>query len=380
MTNQSAIAKQKNNSDLQVKINELEKLVETISKGKYMWESTFDAIASPVMIVSEDYQIQRANKAAAFDAHVNVREMIGKKCYEVLAGFDQPCENCPLKNSLENLDSNQSLLDTFPQNQKRYEVSSYPVKNVEGKWEVVLSYRDVTEEKALQGQLLRSEKMAAIGKLAGGVAHEINNPLGGILAFTQLVMRDLPEDHISQNDLKQIEEATLRCKGIVQNLLDFSRQQETDVFSPTSLNEVVKKVIPFVSVQIKKDPLDVVTDLADDLPMIHGSFQKLEQVMLNLIANAAQAMKGVDGLLRINSFADKKNKKVILEISDNGCGITPENLDRIFDPYFTTKDQGEGTGLGLAISYGIIEEHQGEIKVSSELGIGTKFTLKFPIN
>lgn len=363
--------------NLRKRVQEQEELIQTISRAKFMWESTFDAIASPVTIISKDYEIKRANQFSAQVSNIDVRSMIGTKCYVTLAGRDSPCAHCPLQTTIENQLPHQGTLDVFPKSKKQYEVSSYPLQNMEKEWEVVLSYRDITEEKQLQKRLVHNEKMAAIGKLAGGVAHEINNPMGGILAFTQLIMRDLDDNHQAQEDLKQIENAALRCKSIVQNLLDFSRQQETDVFSPTDINQVIRRVLPLVSIQTKGDQIEIIENLDENLPFINGSVQKLEQVYLNLVTNAVQSMGG-EGKLTVRTYVDHHRSKVVSEIIDTGVGIPSTNLERIFDPYFTTKQQGEGTGLGLSISYGIIQEHNGDIKVESEVGVGTKFMIEFP--
>lgn len=362
------------------KIKELEELVETISRGKYMWESTFDAITSPVMIVSSDYVIERANLAAAKAANMDVRQMVGTTCYEKLAGFSEPCHGCPLEKTLKAKESFFHTLEPFAKSGRQYEVNVYPLKSMDKSRQAVLHYHDITEEKKLQRQLLQSEKMAAIGMLAGGVAHEINNPLGGILAFAQLAMRDLASDHATQKDLKEIEEAALRCKRIVQDLLDFSRQNKEEVFGPVQLNDVIKKVMPLIQVQARTSQIDVETHLTSPLQAICGNFHKLQQVILNLVTNAYQAMKSKGGgRLTLKTYSPKNEKKVYAEVSDTGPGIAEGHLEKIFDPYFTTKNQGEGTGLGLSISYGIVQEHGGQIDVKSTFKKGTTFVLSFPI-
>lgn len=360
------------------KIQELKDLVEKISRGKYMWESTFDAITDPVMIVSEDYKIQRANLAAANKAQMDVRKMIGTQCYESLAGFTSPCRGCPLSNTLKVQKSHSQTLDRFFKTEREYHVHAYPLYRDATRREVVLHYRDVTDERELQSQLVHSEKMAAIGTLAGGVAHEINNPLGGILAFVQLVMRDLGSDHPCHHDLKEIEESALRCKRIVQDLLEFSRQNRDDTLGPVQLNEVLKKNLLLVSVQANANRIEIIQNLAPSLPLIRGNFHKLQQVFLNLITNAYQAMdKG--GRLTLKTYADSDLNRVVAQVIDTGTGIPEEHLDKIFDPYFTTKKQGEGTGLGLAITYGIVQEYLGRIDIKSQKGKGTTFSLSFPV-
>lgn len=359
------------------KIAELEALIRTISMGKYMWESTFDAITNPVMIVSPDYKILRANRAAARAAKVDVRKITGTICYQTLAGSDKPCPGCPLSSTLKTNTAHVSSLEPFKKSGHQYQVNAYPILPSQNGQEVVLHYRDVTEEKDLQRQLMHSEKMAAIGMLAGGIAHEINNPLGGILAFAQLAMREIPTSHEAQSDLKEIEEAALRCKRIVQDLLDFSRQNRDEVMVEVDLNETIRKIVPLLQVQARTSRIENVIQLGDNLPPLRGSFHKLQQVFLNLVANAYQAM-GKGGVMKLATYFDARKHRVCAEVSDNGPGIPTDHLDKIFDPYFTTKDQGKGTGLGLSITYGIVQEHRGKIEVKSGKGAGTQFLLSFP--
>lgn len=362
---------------LSQKIAELEKLVQTISLGKYMWESTFDAISDPVLIVTQDYKVARANLAAAKNSGSHVRELIGQNCFEKFAGFEKPCVGCPLQKSIQTSAPQSCELKAFKNGGKRYQVQAYPLQHAhEEVSQTILYYRDVTEEKALQQQLLHSEKMAAVGTLAGGVAHEINNPLGGILAFTQLVLRDLGREHSSYTDLKHIEEATLRCKKIVQDLLDFSRKEREEEMTSVDINEVIGKVVPLVAMQAKAVGVQIIAKLAEGMPPVRGHVHKLQQIFLNLLNNACQATKN-GGDVVIATRLNGGSVQVI--VSDKGVGISPDIIGKIFDPYFTTKPQGEGTGLGLSITYGLVREHQGIIDVKSSLGQGTTFTVELPV-
>ncbi len=359
-------------------IVELKELIETISRGKYMWESTFDAITDPVVIISSDYTIQRANRAASRISKMDVRELNGTRCYETLAGFTSPCTGCPLPSTLKRQTDHSGDLPRFLKSSRQFHANAYALRDRDpaDNLRAVLHYRDVTEEKELQHKLLHSEKMAAIGTLAGGVAHEINNPLGGILAFTQLIMRDLGPDHVNYQDLKEIEEAAMRCKQIVQDLLDFSRQNREENMEPLQINDVINKVLTLVQVQARTSRVEMITDLTSNLPKIRGNFYKLQQVFLNLITNAYHAMKE-GGTLTVKTYPTEGGK-VGASVADTGTGI-PENIqDRIFDPYFTTKDHGQGTGLGLSITYGLVREHEGAIEVKSQEGKGTVFELSFP--
>jgi two-component system, NtrC family, sensor kinase len=357
---------------------DLERLLEVVSRGKYMWESTFDAIGDPVMIVNDRYQIERANRAAAKAADIDVRHMIGKTCYQLLAKRDKVCPGCPLQQTLDGLEPHPVTIEKFTDD-KVFQVSSYPLNyQVTEHNAVVHHYRDVTEERKLHRMIAQTEKMAALGMLAGGVAHEINNPLSGILAFTQLLQRDLTSDSPMQDDLKEIESAALRCKAIVENLLNFSRQTKSSDRSPIDINKTIEAILPLFRLKLKLMQVEVETFYADNLEPVFGNAAQIQQIVLNLIGNAADAMSE-GGVVKLTTEKDARNKVVEIKVNDTGMGIKPDHINNIFDPYFTTKTVGNGTGLGLSISYNIIQEHQGDIKVESQVGKGTTFTICLPI-
>jgi PAS domain S-box-containing protein len=225
-------------------------------------------------------------------------------------------------------------------------------------------------------QLLHSEKMASLGKLAAGVAHEINNPLGGILIYASMMLEETPKEDERRKDLQQIVEQTLRCKEIVKELLEFSRQAK-DRQALIDLNRTLNQALSILEHQAMFHNIQVVRDFDPDLPQLPGDSGQLSQVFINLIVNAADAMKEKGVLTLKTQYAPDKNQAVI-EIQDTGCGIPEENLPRIFDPFFTTKEVGKGTGLGLSTAYGIIKQHQGEIQVESTMGTGTTFRIRLP--
>jgi two-component system NtrC family sensor kinase len=226
-------------------------------------------------------------------------------------------------------------------------------------------------------QLVSSEKMASLGKLAAGIAHEINNPLGGILIYSSLMMEDLPEGDSKRGDLARIVQEASRCKDIVKSLLEFARQTEPKM-EPTDINRAVTDGLFFLENQALFHNVKIVKNLDPFLPFVRGNASQLKQVLINIIVNAAEAMHG-NGTLTIASSTSSDRKWVALEFTDTGEGIKEENLTRIFDPFFTTKDVGKGTGLGLSTSYGIVESHGGKIRVKSEVGEGTTFTIELPI-
>ena len=236
-------------------------------------------------------------------------------------------------------------------------------------------------EKKLQEthlQLVSSEKMASLGKLAAGIAHEINNPLGGILIYSSLMMEDLPEEDPRRGDLVRIVQETGRCKEIVKSLLEFARQTEPKM-EPTDINRAISDGLFFLVNQALFHNIQIVKKLDSFLPFVQGNAGQLKQVFMNIIVNAAEAMHG-NGTLTITTFRAPERKTVFVEFADTGEGIPQENLTRIFDPFFTTKEVGKGTGLGLATSYGIVEDHGGKISVKSQVGKSTTFTIELPIH
>ncbi|MFQ5498466.1 MAG: ATP-binding protein [Candidatus Zixiibacteriota bacterium] len=243
-----------------------------------------------------------------------------------------------------------------------------------------------------QAQLIQSEKMGAIGQLAAGVAHELNNPLGGILGYAQFALEKIGKvspETIGQKDidkylryLSDIETQARRCKQIVQNLLRFSRSSHAQEFEVIDLNCVIDETRTFIEHQMSMNQVQLRMDLDPDLPKIAGSAGQLQQVLTNLLINALHASPPDSEILvvtRCSPALGEFGGTVEIQVCDHGCGIAPENLMKIFEPFFTTKDVGKGTGLGLSVSYGIIRDHGGEIKVESVQSKGTTFTIILPV-
>lgn len=233
-------------------------------------------------------------------------------------------------------------------------------------------------EKALkdaQAALVQSEKLAAFGQLGAGIAHEIKNPLAGILGLTQLSKRKLNQEEPIYKNLAIIEKETNRCTTIIQNLLKFARQEKVE-FESVDLNQVAQDAMAIVEHQLEMNKVRLERNLADTLPSIHGNANQIQQVLINLMINAQQAMEGRAGTVTVSTQASGGRVHVV--VRDNGPGIPGEIKAKIFEPFFTTKAVGKGTGLGLSVSYGIVKEHQGEIRVESRLDEGTTFLLTFP--
>jgi two-component system NtrC family sensor kinase len=237
-----------------------------------------------------------------------------------------------------------------------------------------LKDRDDRLQKAFQ-RITSTERLASLGQMAAGVAHEINNPLGGILLYSNLVLEEMDPDHASRKNMEKIIYQTERCKKIVQNLLDFARTPSGDM-EPLRVNKVILTSLNLIKDQSIFQGIDVKTDLMDNLPLVMGDLSRLEEVFLNLFINAVDAMEG-RGKIKISSRISSTGM-VKIYITDTGKGIDKSYLPHIFEPFFTTKEPGQGTGLGLSITYGIIQKHGGFIDVESEPGKGTTFIITLP--
>jgi two-component system NtrC family sensor kinase len=245
-----------------------------------------------------------------------------------------------------------------------------------------LEERDKRRRAESENRLLQSEKQASVGRLAAGLAHEINNPLTGILTFTRILQRSRSIGDKDRDHLQKIAESTVRVRNIVKGLLDFSRQTELDQ-EPTDINRLVRSVISAMENHALIKGVTLEFNPREDLPMITLDRNQFQSVVINLIINALDATEQ-GGTIRAStgisvSASDTGQKAVEISIADTGCGIPQENLDKLFEPFFTTKEVGKGTGLGLAVSYGIVQRHGGTIRVQSEVGRGTTFTIWIPV-
>ncbi len=229
--------------------------------------------------------------------------------------------------------------------------------------------------KELYGQLVQSEKMAAFGALGAGIAHEVKNPLAGILGITQLSLRGVESGHPLEKNLHIIEKETKRCKTIIENLLKFARQEQVE-FSAVDIALVLSDALAIVDHQLGINSVKVEKEVEEGLPLCRGNANQLQQVLMNLMINAQQAMGGAAGTVRLS--AKRLDAGVEVRVADDGPGIPQKIREKIFDPFFTTKPAGQGTGLGLSVSYGIVKDHGGDIRLESEEGVGTTFIITLP--
>ncbi|MFZ7113164.1 MAG: sensor histidine kinase [Desulfatiglandales bacterium] len=231
-----------------------------------------------------------------------------------------------------------------------------------------------TQQNRYDHLALQTEKLSSLGRMAAGIAHEINNPLAGILLYSTNLVKKVPQTGPLREGLDIIIHETIRCRGIIQELLEFSREKEPKKIS-ADINEIIIKALNILENEFRLRHIRLEKDLAEGMPKALLDVDQMEQVFINLLLNGVEAMQE-EGTIRIRTRIDLDKKRLVVEVEDTGCGISPENLGKIFDPFFSTKPKG--SGLGLAVNYGIIEKHGGNIRVSSKLGRGTCFTIAFP--
>ncbi|MCX6125347.1 MAG: ATP-binding protein [Proteobacteria bacterium] len=356
-----------------------ESLLHFVENLKRQWVETIDALPDPFIIVNSDYKINKANAAMAEIAGVDVKSIIGSNCYKVFAGRSSPCENCHMQTARGS--STPEIYEIRNRHNNRwYEVVSKSLGSNLQSEGVLQIYRDRTENILLQHQVAQQEKLASIGQLAGGFAHEINNPLGGIIVFAQMLLREVETTSPHYQDIVEIESAAQRCKSIVEGMLDFARKRPVRrTLEPTNFHSAIESAVRFAGVgHNTAGKFDIISELDAKIYEGMGDRNRIIQVILNLCTNALQAMRK-SGTLTVRTSNSKKGANTFLDVfvSDTGTGIKRENLKKIFDPFFTTKEPGQGTGLGLSIVHGIVQDLGGTIEVDSKVNQGTTFHILF---
>ncbi len=355
-------------------LTEQRKLEKKIRESKRNLEAIFDGIRDQLSIQAPDYRILRVNRAVTENRKTSFTELIDRKCYEAYFQRALPCENCPISATLRTKQPGSSIMK-IPEDNTTLQIFSYPILDEKGDLLSAIEYiKDVTEEQRLQEQLIQSEKLAGIGILASGVAHEINNPLSGIIGMAEVA---LEEEDIAKNKgyLTDILNCAQRISEIVRGLRSYSRAAKKEELSFVDLNEVLEESLKMVQLASKKTSVEVIKKF-QSVEKIRANVGEIQQVFTNLITNAFQAMNGKQGPLILSTRSVKD--LVEAKVSDHGMGIPQKYLSQIFDPFFTTKKPGEGTGLGLNIVYRIVTKYEGTIDVESKEQVGTTFTIKFP--
>ena len=354
-------------------------LFHQVLRGKQEWEQTFDSITDLICLIDPEYRLIRVNRALAQKLGMKPEQIIGKKCHQVFHNrLDSPCPECAHRQAMATKKPF-TLEMKGTSGDEVFLISAFPRFSSKGEFiGSVYVLRDVTEQKRLREQLVQSEKMAAVGQLVSGVAHELNNPLAGVMGYSQLLLMNNGLDSKTQSYLNKISKESDRAKNIVNNLLTFARKHKPEK-KYLDINTILDQTIELRAYDLKVSNIQVQKNLDLELPKTMADFNQLQQVFLNIMNNAQQAIQESKGKGEIRIRTEKAGEMIRIILEDNGPGIPEENLNKIFEPFFTTKEVGRGTGLGLSISYGIIQQHGGKIYARSILGQGATFVIELPV-
>ncbi|PNV87047.1 MAG: hypothetical protein C0610_03545 [Desulfobacteraceae bacterium] len=348
-------------------------LEQAIIESKKRLMAVFDGIMSPLAITDLDHNIIMVNKATASLFGDKIPRLLGRKCYEAFRKESEPCPNCPVSETIRTSKPSHRL-STNPIVNRTLEEYTYPIFDASGNLSLIINYGiDVTDKIKMERQLVQADKMASLGTLAAGIAHEIRNPMATVNLNTQILLRDLDVGEEHQVYMLDIQKEVKKIERIISEILEFSKPRPAHLVE-NNINEVVLSVHELTRVQLRRDDLRVHFNLADHLPAVLIDPAQISQVVINLVINAMQAMPD-GGDLTVTTQTDSTTRRVELLVGDTGLGIPNENLSKIFDPFFTNKP--EGTGLGLSIARQILDKNQAAIRVSSKEGQGTVFRILF---
>ncbi|RNC68466.1 MAG: PAS domain S-box protein [Desulfuromonadales bacterium] len=349
-------------------------------------QAIFDSITDGITVYDHDGRIQHHNLVGP---RLFPREIQpGKSCSELFHPESPSLpQECPVERALRGERAETSHVSVREGHKTQYvDITATPIKDALGeKNRALVFFRDVSKKRLQEMHLIQSEKMSSIGVLATGIAHEINNPLTSVAGYAEALLRRFRDEPALERDsrldvfpryLEVIVRESYRCKGIINHLLSFGRKSD-GVAVPVDMNAILREILELLSHQPSYRQITVVANLKEDLPRVLGDPSGLRQVCMNLLVNAHQAITG-DGRVEVTTVAAGE-ATVSVTIRDSGPGISPDMIDRIWDPFFTTKEVGKGIGLGLALTYDIVKRHGGEIQVESRVGEGTQFTVILPV-
>lgn len=355
------------------------------------WARTFDSSTDIITIQNLDFKIFQCNQATANVFQKPKKDLIGKQCYELFSGATEPCDGCPIAHVLEKFKPYSEIM-VHKKLGKTFSVSTSPILNDTGEMTGIAHVaHDITEQKKLEGQLQQAQKMESLGTLAGGIAHDFNNILSAILGYAQLAKLHTPQGSKIEHDLEQIITGGKRASELVKQILTFSRKTEHRL-EPVKIQEIVLEAAKLLRASIPAT-IEIKTDVESHCPPILSDASQIHQVIMNLCTNGYHAMREQNaGTLEISlqkreflpghmapELRIPSGEYLQLTISDTGSGMNSATIEKIFDPYFTTKKKGDGSGLGLAVVHGIIRNIGGQISVYSELGQGSSFKIYLPI-
>jgi two-component system NtrC family sensor kinase len=351
------------------------RLFERIEREKEEWATTFDAITDMLSIHDQDQRLLRGNRALLARLQAPAYAMTGRTCAELYAEIVGVPFECPHPEAeRQGLPASREI--ELP-GRGAFRLTALPRFRAGSAIYSVHVCEDITEERRLREQLLQSEKMSAVGQLVSGVAHELNNPLAGVMGYTQLML-GRPIDSKMRVDLERVFNEARRAARIVQNLLTFARKHKPEKRF-LGMNGIIEKTLELRAYELRVSNITVETDFDPDLPRTMLDFHQMQQVVLNVLTNAEQAMLEASGRGRLWITTRGRGNRIEIRIRDDGPGIAPEHLPRILEPFFTTKPVGQGTGLGLSICDGIVKEHGGRLAAESTPGQGATFIIDLPV-
>jgi PAS domain S-box-containing protein len=345
-------------------------------------ESIVESINVGLMAVDLDGQIMRLNSALEEIFSISREEVVGKKVEELFAEDFADTLHQVLGPDGWQLRQTRQIYKLHTASRAGrtlvLNVALAPLRaDSQEQTGALVVFEDVTERLHLEEQLQQREKLSSIGLLAAGVAHEVNTPLTGVSSYTQMLLNMLSENDPKHALLEKVRRQADRATEIVNNLLNFSRTGSAAEFSPLNVHRILDDTLQLLEPQLRRSQIEITRDYGDDLPGVYGNSVKLQQVFTNLILNARDSIANGDGRITL-ATRNGEDGLLTVEVADNGVGIAPEDVAKIYDPFFTTKGVGRGTGLGLAVTYGIVQEHSGHISVSSTPGLGTTFRITLP--
>ena len=344
-------------------------LEQQLKQASLQWESTFDGISDPIAIVDIDYRTIRSNRSFAQGSYLGF-------CHQQFAEAKEVCAGCPAAAAMQQGQPQQGRVRIKG---RTYEVYSYPILSDSNRaTNVINHYVDVSADMELHSRVLQNEKMAAIGQLAGNIAHELNNPLTGIRSLAQILQKSLPAGDQVASDLTEVERAAERCQRIIENLLDFAVGGTVEKQTTIELNALVQRTLPMLKTAMREHQCQL--ELSEKNLLVRVEPHLFLQVVFNLVNNACQAMHKPGVVQIVTDKVSAEGKEFAeLRISDTGPGIPSELQDSIFQPFFTTKAAGQGTGLGLSMSRSVVEKFGGSLQVESQTGKGAHFFVRLPL-
>ncbi len=341
------------------------------------WRTTFDSITDRISIHDRENRLTKVNKAFAARYDLSPEEIISERCNHLVHEPGNIPANCPWQKTMQT--GKPATVEVFsPDSGSWVQESASPIFDDQGQVTGTVNIiKDVTELRQMEQQLIMTDRLASIGELVSGIAHELNNPLTGVIGFAQLLLEKDVSDDVKE-DLTIVAGEAQRAARIVRNLLAFARKH-TPVKQPSRINSIIEDVLTLRAYEQKVNNIEVFTRLDDNLPEIMLDYFQIQQVFLNIVINAEYFMIEAHRRGTLTVISEKIPGYIRISISDDGPGIKPVNLKRIFDPFYTTKEVGKGTGLGLSICHGIVTEHGGNIYAKSEQGKGATFVVELPI-